>query len=104
MIREWKGINRKRIMIAGFFATLMIYPFLVNTIEAQPRVYYGRVVGTEFSVIQVKGDDGRVSVFWLGHKTHLSSRVPFFGDRVRIEYVKDKLRRNAVTRITILGR
>ena len=36
--------------------------------------------------------------------THLDSRVPFFGDWLKIEYVKDKLERNAVTRITILGR
>jgi hypothetical protein len=61
-------------------------------------------VGTEFSVIQVRGDDGKVSVFWMGYKTRVDSRVPFFGDRVRIEYVKDKLGRNAVTRIAILGR
>jgi hypothetical protein len=71
---------------------------------AERGVFHGKVVGTEFSVIQVRGDNGRVSVFWLGHKTHLDSRVPFFGDRVRIEYVKDKLGRNAVTRVTILGR
>ena len=102
MTREWKRIDKKRIMVAGFVITLMICSFLVNTIEAEPRVYYGKVVGTEFTVIQVKGDDGRISVFWLGHKTHLDSRVPFFGDRVRIEYLKDRIGRDAVTRITIL--
>jgi hypothetical protein len=74
----------------------------VNTTEGQPKIYYGKVVETEFTVIQVKGDDGRISVFWLGHKTHLNSRVPFFGDRVRIEYIKDRIGKNAVTRITIL--
>jgi hypothetical protein len=79
MIREWKGINRKTIIIAGFFGSLIVFSFLVNTTEGQPKVYYGKVVRTEFTVIQVKGDDGRVSVFWLGHKTHLDSRVPFFG-------------------------
>lgn len=102
MIREWKGINRKKIIMAGFSATLIFFSFLVNTTEGQPKIYYGKVVGTEFTVIQVKGDDGRVSVFWLGHKTNLDSRVPFFGDRVRIEYIKDRIGRNAVTRITIL--
>jgi hypothetical protein len=40
----------------------------------------------------------------MGYRTRLDSRVPFFGDSVRIEYVKGKLGRNAVTRITILGR
>ncbi len=102
MIRGRKRMNKKGIMIVGFFITLMICSFLVNTIEAEPRVYYGKVVGTEFTVIQVKGDDGRISVFWLGHKTHLDSRVPFFGDRVRIEYIRDRIGRNAVIRITIL--
>jgi len=52
---------------------------------AEPKVFYGKVVGTEFSVIQVRGDDGKVSVFWMGYKTRVDSRVPFFGDRVRIE-------------------
>jgi hypothetical protein len=62
------------------------------------------VVATEGKTIQVKGKDGRVSVFWLGHRTRFDTRVPFFGDRVRIEYVKDRLKRNAVTRVTILSK
>jgi len=69
---------------------------------AQPKVHHGTVVGTEFFVIQVRGDDGKVSVFWMGHRTRLDSRVPFFGDRMRIEYVKDKLGKNAVTQIAVL--
>jgi len=69
---------------------------------AQPKVHHVAVVGTEFFVIQVRGDDGKVSVFWMGHRTRLDSRVPFFGDRVRIEYVKDKLGKNAVTQIAVL--
>lgn len=63
---------------------------------------YGKVVGTEFLVIQVRDDQGRISWFCTGHCTHFESRVPFFGDRVRIEYVKDKLGRNVVTRIEVL--
>jgi hypothetical protein len=93
-----------RFLIIGFFVAPIIFSIMLTPALAQPKVYYGKVVGTEFSVIQVKGDNGRVSVFWMGHRTRLDSRVPFFGDRVRIEYVKDKLGRNAVTRITILGR
>jgi len=96
---------RKRIIFALLFVwILIIFSFLTTPASAEPKVFHGKVVGTEFSVIQVRGDDGKVSVFWMGYKTRLDSRVPFFGDRVRIEYVKDKLGRNAVTRITILGR
>jgi len=90
-------------MIFGFFAALVIFSFLLGAVaEEKPKVFYGKVVGTQFSVIQVKGDDGKISVFWMGYRTNLESRVPFFGDRVRIEYVKDKLARNAVTRIKVL--
>ena len=96
---------RKRIIFTLLLVRiLIIFPFLTNPALAEPKVSYGKVVGTEFSVIQVRGDDGKVSVFWMGYKTRVDSRVPFFGDRVRIEYVKDKLGRNAVTRIAILGR
>ncbi len=96
---------RKRIIFVLLFVWISIFFSLLTTPAlAEPRVFHGEVVGTEFSVIQVRGDNGRVSVFWMGYKTHFDSRVPFFGDRVRIEYVKDRLGRNAVTRITILGR
>jgi hypothetical protein len=96
-------LKEKRVLMIGFFITLAIFSFSVNAIaENSPKIYYGKVVGTEFSVIQVRGDDGRISWFWMGHRTHLESRIPFFGDRVRIEYVKDRLGRNAVTRIKVL--
>jgi hypothetical protein len=94
--------NRKRILFIGFFINLIIIFLFVNSVGAGPRIYYGQVVGTEFSVLQVRGDDGRISVFWCGYKTHLESRPPFFGDRVKIEYIKDSIRRNAVTRISVL--
>ncbi|PIV20627.1 MAG: hypothetical protein COS40_11545 [Deltaproteobacteria bacterium CG03_land_8_20_14_0_80_45_14] len=94
--------NKKRFMMIGVFATLTILTLLVNPLWADSKIYYGKVVGTEFNVIQVRDDHGRISWFWMGHRTHFESRVPFFGDRVRIEYVKDKLGRNAVTRIKVL--
>ncbi len=98
--------SRKRILVigllGGLFVNLIIIFGSVNFLEASAGVYVGQVVGIEFSVLQVRSDDGRVSVFWCGHKTLLQSRPPFFGDRVRIEYIKDSLRRNAVTRITVL--
>jgi hypothetical protein len=96
--------NPKRMLMIGLLIIWMIFTFMVSDSEANPDVYYGNVVTTEGKAIQVKGRDGRVSVFWLGHRTRIDTRVPLIGDRVRIEYVKDKLRRNAVTRVTILAK
>ncbi|MBS3907068.1 MAG: hypothetical protein KGZ49_08535 [Syntrophaceae bacterium] len=94
--------KRKRILIMGLFINLIIASFMANTIEAYPKVSYGQVVGIQFTVLQVRADDGRISVFWLGYKTNLDSRLPFLGDRVKIEYIKDMMGRNAVTRIRVL--
>ena len=88
----------------GLLITWIGVAFGVNDSKANPNVYYGNVVATEGKAIQVKGKDGRVSVFWLGRRTRFDTRVPLFGDRVRIEYVKDRLKRNAVTRVTILSK
>lgn len=96
--------NPKRLLMIGLLIIWMIFTFVVCDSEAEPTVYYGKVVATEGKSIQVKGNDGRVSVFWLGHRTRMDTRVPLFGDRVRIEYVKDKLKRNAVTRVTLLSK
>ena len=96
--------RRTNILMISFFSAFMLFTLLTGIALAKPSVYYGKVVATEGKMIQVKGEDGRVSVFWLGHKTKFDSRVPFFGDRIRIEYVKDKLNRNAVTRVTILSK
>lgn len=94
--------NRKRILAIGLFVNLIVIFLSVNFLEAAPGAYVGQVVGIEFSVLQVRGDDGRISSFWCGYKTRLDSRPPFFGDRVKIEYIKDSLQRNAVTRIAVL--
>jgi len=70
---------RKRIIFTLLLVwILIIFPFLTTPALAEHGVFYGKVVGTEFSVIQVRGDNGGVSVFWMGHKTRLDSRVPFF--------------------------
>jgi hypothetical protein len=95
-------LKGKILLVVGFFATLTILSFWVSGVEGNSNVYHGKVVCTEFNVIQVRDDHGRISWFWMGHRTHFESRVPFFGDRVRIDYVKDKLGRNAVTRIRVL--
>jgi len=94
--------KRKRILLVGFFLNLIIVFLLINSAGAGPNIYYGRVVGIEFSVLQVRGENGRVSVFWCGYKTFLDSRPPLIGDRVKVEYIKDSIKRNAVSRISVL--
>jgi len=91
-------------LVIGFLIMWIVFTLMVSDSEANPDIYYGKVVATEGKAIQVKGKDGRVSVFWLGHRTRFDTRTPFIGDRVKIEYVKDKLHRNAVTRLTILSK
>jgi len=92
----------KRILLVGFFLNLIIVFLLINSAGAGPNIYYGRVVGIEFSVLQVRGENGRVSVFWCGYKTFLDTRPPLIGDRVKVEYIKDTIKRNAVSRISVL--
>ncbi len=94
--------KRKRIILVGFFVNLIIVLLFINSVGARPNVYYGQVVGIEFSLLQVRGEDGRVSVFWCGYKTFLDSRPPLIGDRVKVEYIKDSIKRNAVSRIAVL--
>lgn len=96
--------NSKRMFLLAPLIIWITFILMGSDSEAKPNVFYGTVVATEGKILQVKGKDGHVSVFWLGHRTRFDTRVPFFGDRVRIEYVKDKLRRNAVTRVTILSK
>jgi hypothetical protein len=95
--------NRKSLVVIGLFI-LMIFSLMLTVEAAHAAVFYGVVVGNEVKSIQVRGDDGRVSVFWIGRHTRLTTRRPSRGDRVKIHYVKDHLDRNAATRITILGR
>jgi hypothetical protein len=92
----------KRSLLVGFFVSLMIGFLFINPAGAGPSVYYGHVVGIEFSALQVRSEDGRVSTFWCGYKTFLDSRPPFIGDRVKVEYIKDSIMRNAVTRIAVV--
>ncbi len=95
--------SRNGKVVIGLFI-LMIFSLLLTIEVAHAAVFYGEVVATEVKSIQVRGDDGRVSIFWIGRHTQLTSGRPSVGDRVKITYVKDNLKRNAATRITILGR
>jgi hypothetical protein len=96
--------NPKRMLMIGFLIIWMMFTFVVSDSEAAANVYYGDVVTAEGKTIRVKGKDGSVSLFWLGHRTQFDTRAPLVGDKVKIEYVKDRLRRNAVTRVTILSK
>jgi hypothetical protein len=95
--------KRKRILVIGFLVSWTLLFLLINSVGAGTRVFYGQVVGIEFFVLQVRGEDGRVSVFWCGYKTFVDSRPPLIGDRVKVEYIKDSIKRNAVTRIAVLN-
>jgi len=92
----------KRTLLVGFFVSLMICFLFTNPVGASSGVYYGQVIGIEFSILQVRAEDGKVSTFWCGYKTLLESRPPLIGDKVKIEYIKDSIRRNAVTRIAVV--
>jgi hypothetical protein len=95
--------KRKRFLLVGFLVNLTLVFLFINCFGAGPNVFYGQVVGIEFFVLQVRGEDGRVSVFWCGYKTFVDSRPPLIGDRVKVEYIKDSIKRNAVTRIAVLN-
>jgi hypothetical protein len=94
--------KRKRILIVGLLVNLIVVLLMVNLVSAGTKAYYGQVIGIEFTMLQVRDEAGRVSVFWCGYKTFLDSRPPLIGDKVKIEYVKDSIMRNAVTRIAVL--
>jgi hypothetical protein len=94
--------KQNRTLHIGFFVSLIVVLLFVNPVGAGTKVYYGQVIGIEFMMLQVRDDDGRVSVFWCGYKTSVDSRPPLIGDRVKIEYIKDSIMRNAVTRIAVV--
>jgi len=108
VVKEKDGFkmeNGKRILVVGFLINFILFGSLANTTLAGPGIYYGRVVGFVFTtLIHVEEENGRISAFWLGHRTHLDSRAPFLGDRVKIEHGKDRLGRNAATQITVMRR
>jgi hypothetical protein len=90
--------------IIGIGLVALIFFLFLNAEEARAATFYGKIVAIEGNALHIRGSDGKVSLFWVGYKTQFKPRVPFFGDRVKIEYVKDNLRRRAVTHLTVLGR
>jgi len=46
-------LKGKHLLMVGFLATLTILALWVSAVEGNSNVYYGKVVGTEFNVIQV---------------------------------------------------
>jgi len=69
--------NPKRMLMIWLFIIWMIFTFVVCDSEAEATVYYGKVVATEGKSIQVKGNDGRVSVFWWDIGPEWIPEVPF---------------------------
>ena len=92
----------KAIICTGLCA--LIFFLFLSVGEAQAATFYGKIVAIEGNAMQVKGSNGKISLFWVGHRTQFKPRAPLFGDRVKIGYVKDKLGRRAVTHLTVLGR
>jgi len=90
--------------IIGIGLCALIFFLFLNAEEAQAATFYGKIVAIEGNAMQVKGSDGGISLFWVGHRTQFKPRAPLFGDRVKIVYVIDKLKRRAVTHLTVLGR
>jgi hypothetical protein len=85
----------------------MLVIFSLTTGVAVPgdHDYIGVVIGVEPKIIRARGKDGTVSVFWVGRKTRWKSgRIPEVGEKVKITYVKDKLYRNALLELAILGK
>jgi hypothetical protein len=88
----------------GIGLCALIFFLFLSGGEARAATFYGKIVAIEGNAMQVKGSNGKISLFWVGHRTQFKPRAPLFGDRVKIEYVKDKLGRRAVTHLTVLGR
>jgi hypothetical protein len=95
--------NGLKIAVMG--SCILVLFLLFTAVEAKAAIFYGKVVGMEGSVFQVKSSSsGNVFTFWVGHKTYIHPRAPLVGDRVKITYVRDKLKRRAVTKLIVLGR
>ena len=45
----------KRILLIGFLMNLITVILFISSVGAGSRIYYGQVVGIEFSVLQVRG-------------------------------------------------
>ncbi len=90
--------------IVGIGLCALFFFLFLTAGEGRPATFYGTIVGIEGPALQVKGSDGGATLFWVGHRTQFKPRAPLFGDKVKIEYVIDKLKRRAVTRLTVLGK
>jgi len=103
--KEREGFEMKHgKAIIGIGLCALIFFLFLNAGEARATTFYGKIVAIEGNALQVKGSDGKISLFWVGHRTQFKPRAPLFGDRVKIVYVIDKLKRRAVTHLTVLGR
>ena len=103
--KEREGFEMKhgKAMIGIGLCALIFFLFL-NVGEVQAATFYGKIVAIEGNALQVKGSNGKISLFWVGHRTQFKPRAPLFGDRVKIVYIIDKLKRRAITHLTVLGK
>lgn len=95
--------ERRGRVLAGLIVILAV-PFTLTGIAlAAYHLYTGDVVGVEPKIIRARGEDGTISVFWMGRKTQWKwGCIPHIGEKVRIQYVKDRLHRKAVLELTII--
>ena len=103
--KEREGFEMKHgKAIIGIGLCALIFFLFLNAGEAQAATFYGKIVAIEGNALQVKGSNGKISLFWVGRRTQFKPRAPLFGDRVKIVYVIDRLKRRAVTHLTVLGK
>jgi len=99
-----EGFEMKRgKTIIGIGLCALILFLSLSAGETQAAIFYGKIVAIEGNALHVKASDGKVSLFWVGHRTQFKPRAPLFGDRVKIVYIIDNLRRRAVTHLAVLG-
>jgi hypothetical protein len=71
-----------------FFITFII--FLLLTIEGQAQNYSiltGTVTGVHWRWLVIESNDGKIVQLRVGWKTLYPNRIPFVGDKVKVEYL-----------------
>ena len=67
---------RRTKVIGGIAFFVLLFIFLFNIKEVRAATYSGTIVAIEGNAMQVKGSNGKVSVFWMGHRPHFNPRAP----------------------------
>lgn len=97
--------GRRGVPLTGLLVMLVIFSLTSGIAVSGDHDYISGVVGVEQKIIRARGKDGTVWVFWVERKPRWKpGRIPEVGEKVKIRYVKDKLYRNALLELTILGK